>query len=526
MRESSRDKGYVLSAGTLLHSSYRIDRVLGEGGFAVIYLCTNIRTGSTAAIKEYFPSGLAKREYQQDLFCVQPYRQCTTEFEKGYRHFLEEARILRECQNLQGIVTVHDLFEENQTAYIVMEYIEGPTLEQYVLANGPMSAQETIDLILPLIRSLEYVHKKGLIHRDISPDNLILGMDNRLHLIDFGAAGMKQSYNKDNQTVILKKGFAPPEQYLASGNIGAWSDIYALCATMYFAISGHAPMAAIDRLQRDDLQPLTSYGDIPAQTAAVIERGLSLHQADRYKTMEKLQSALEHPETAEEALENSRTLLDPALPAEKQQLFAAHAPEPESRFRKNRIVRTGGIFLFVVVTAAIVWYLSAGRNNNGTPLASAVPTYSAASSAIPASPETTYAAPKLCTMTRVTGMKLSRAKKRIRSVDPSIRIRITKQYSSSAAKGRVLSQSIQKGTVFNAGTVSQMTLIVSRGKAPATPKPVVTSPAVTRSTGSDSHNTAKTKSNSKTTATAKPRSQKAGDFQVKNKPSKDSFEIE
>ena len=530
MQDPSAYDGYTLPVNHLLHQTYRIDRVLGEGGFAIIYQCTDIINGMSVAVKEYFPSGLAKREQKQDLFVVQPLGQNKIEFEKGHRHFLKEAQILKECHNLPGIVTVYDFFEENRTAYIVMEYIEGLTLEQYVHTNGVFTYSEILELLLPLIHSLEKIHEKGLIHRDISPDNLILGLDNQLHLIDFGAATMKQiDYNRRQTTIILKKGYAPPEQYLSSGNMGSWSDIYALCATIYFAVSGQTPVSAIDRMQRDTLRPLSDFTDISPQNSSIIERGLSLHTADRYKTIRDFSYALEHPESAE----NCKTVIElsPAA-ADAQRLpeqTAANSPKHSlaTLFRHSQ----KGILILLIMCLVIggTLYLTGTRSPFRQRVVSVDPatpsdTNSASSTYRPqaASPSESPAisgTPVVLTMKKLTGLSQKAARSKIHKLDPSIQIRVEKKYHSTVKKGRVISQSVKTGTIFNTGSINRITLTVSRGA-----KPVVHR---TTSSGSDSGHTATKQpvTTAKPAATSKA-SKNNSDFQVQNKPKKNTFEID
>lgn len=480
MQEAPIAEDYTLPAGTILHTMYRIEQILGRGGFAIIYKCVNLSTGETAAVKEYFPSSLATRRRRQGFFCVQPFEKNAAEFQTGHRHFLEEARILKECRDLPGIVTVYDFFEENQTAYIVMEYIEGLTLEQYIQTNGVLSASEMLELLLPLLHSLKKIHEKGLIHRDISPNNMILGMDNKLHLIDFGAAKIKPAHPGRQQTIILKKGYAPPEQYMASGNIGAWSDIYALCATIYYALSGQTPIPAIDRLQKNPPQEFTIFDSIPMQLAGVIERGLALQPAERYKTMEDFIYALEHPES----VENGNTIIESA------------SGDNKTFHRRSRtalislcaaVLATGGLLyafrgssapgtVSTVPTAVPMAVKSSSPALTDTALSDTSAPGTPAPAASPAS-----TVPALLTMDNVTGLSQKKAKKKIRALDSSIKIRIKKKYDTTQTKGRVISQSIAEGTVFNAGSLPQITLTISRGTKPAghsrnTAAPAGTSP--------------------------------------------------
>lgn len=495
---------YALPAGSILHDSYRIEQLLGKGGFAIIYQATELSTGNIVAIKEYFPSNLAKREYEQDLFFVQPLSVSIREFESGHAHFLEEARILKECRDLPGIVQVYDFFEEHQTAYIILEYIDGPTLEQYVSANGVISAAELFELFLPLLHSLKQVHEKGLIHRDISPDNLILGMDNRLYLIDFGAAKEPLYDQSGNHTIILKNGYAPPEQYQASGNIGTWSDIYALCATMYFALSAHAPVSALERLQNQPFIPLSARISISPHIAGVIERGLSLNPADRYKTAESLHYAFMHPEDSEQ----NHTVIDLSAP-EKTTPF-------NKRFLSSRhILPLLTLLLLLLLGCGIFFGRSLPRRSEPSV------------QSVESSPNTASAAPEpaaVLTMENVIGLTTKNAKKRINHLDPALQIKTRKAHTDTP-RGHVCDQSIAEGTTFYAGSITSITLTISQGSKKKVTKisahPVQTQKVTTERP----KNTPIHTKTPKPPKTAKGKKQDK-DFQIITKPKNNSFEIE
>ena len=497
MQDSSITGDYTLPVGSILHNTYRIEQVLGKGGFAIIYQCTDLSTQNTIAIKEYFPSNLAKRECCQDLFFVQPFSATTKEFQSGHAHFLKEASILKEFRNLPGIVTVYDIFEEHNTAYIVMEYIDGPTLEQYVQTNGVLSAQEILELLFPLLRSLKKIHDKGLIHRDISPDNIILGLDNQLHLIDFGAAKMKSFDRKQQHTIILKKNYAPPEQYQISGNIGTWSDVYALCATIYFAISGHAPVPAIERLQNTPLKPISHYVNVSAHIASVIERGLSLQPSDRYKNMDDLYYAMKHPE----ALENHNTVIE--IKEGKKVSF---------RNLMHIFKRPLWVVLIVFCITGGTMYVM--QNTEKIQLTKK-PKHPATTQASATTTEEATESPDVLTMQSVIGLKQQNAEKIIHSLDPSVQIKIKQSYDTKIKKGYVIKQSVTDGTMFNAGTIAEITLTVSRGKK-------TTSENSTGSTtqAEKAQSSVSPKSNA-TTDTNKIKK----DFQIDNKNHKNKFEI-
>lgn len=503
MQDTPITGDYALPAGSILNHSYRIEQILGKGGFAIIYQATELATGNIVAIKEYFPSDLAKRVDKQDLFYVQPLPSCAREFASGHAHFLEEARILKECQELPGIVHVYDFFKEHHTAYLIMEYIDGPTLEQYVSANGVLSASELLDLFLPLLRSLKMLHEKGLIHRDISPDNLILGMDNRLTLIDFGAAKERFLASPKNHTIILKKSYAPPEQYQSSGNIGTWSDIYALCATMYFALSGHAPVPALERLQNVAFVPLSALVSISPHIASVLERGLSLNPADRYKTAEQLSYALTHPEAAEQ----NHTVID--LPA------SAKMPFFKQRHRSPKRLPAFLLLLVLLLFSGGMVLLTNHYKALQERTAKKVAVSSTTSS------NTTESANRL-TMGNVIGLTEQKAKEKINLLDPALQIKVENAYRKDTKKGYVCDQSIAYGTTFYAGSIASITLTVSLGQ-----KEEKTTEHTTESLNQPEKTT-------KTPATTEAARQKKTteaatkdqDFQIKTKPKSNSFEIE
>lgn len=292
MYKDSLNMRHALVPSACLKHRYIIMDVLGEGGFGITYSGRDKTTEKHVAIKEYFPSGLAIRTEQADDFLLCPVSGKKEElFLHGRQRFLNEAKILKEFQHLESIVSVYDVFEENNTAYIVMEYIEGLTLGQYIEENGCLRFAELVPLITPVMQDLSAVHKKKLIHQDISPDNLILGIDNRLHLIDFGAAS-HENISGGQHTVILKAGYAPPEQYISDSRTGAWIDVYALCATMYFALTGSPPSEAIHRLEQESLEfPDTVTDMLPWQKAA-LEKGLHIRMSRRFCNMEELYDAI------------------------------------------------------------------------------------------------------------------------------------------------------------------------------------------------------------------------------------------
>ncbi len=298
MEQNEHQTTRALPTGTILSHKYIINNVIGEGGFGITYSCTlkNAPSSETIyAVKEYYPDNAAHRSSDKNGYFIQPYIGKQDIFEKGKKHFLREAGILSKFSYLPHIVSIDDIFEENGTIYIVMDYIDGITMKQYVEDNEPLTIDELSTLITPVMRDISEIHKSGLLHRDISPDNLILGTDNMLHLIDFGSASYENVGENELKTVILKSGFAPPEQYTATGKAGAWTDVYGICATMYYSLTGFIPNESILRLQKDDLPSLSDHFGTSSWKTDVIMKGLNLHPADRYQTMDELYQAFVIP---------------------------------------------------------------------------------------------------------------------------------------------------------------------------------------------------------------------------------------
>ena len=241
---------------TILNGKYLVGKVLGEGGFGITYLGWDINLELMVAIKEYYPNGFVTREscgYDNTVTVLSGYR--AEYFAKGLEKFVDEARRLAKFWGLPGIVAVKDYFPENKTAYIVMEFVEGKTLMAMLRENGgSLPAGQVFQMMEPVMESLETVHEAGLIHRDISPDNIMVDAKGRVKLLDFGAARSFISDSEKSLSVMLKPGYAPEEQYRSRGKQGPWTDVYSLCATMYRAITGGVPLESLDRMAEDTLK--------------------------------------------------------------------------------------------------------------------------------------------------------------------------------------------------------------------------------------------------------------------------------
>ena len=285
-----------LPPGTMLMNRYLVGRVLGEGGFGITYIGCDIRLELRVAIKEYYPVDKVNRNaaVSSELvsYSLGPAREG---FERGKKKFLKEARTMAKMDKQQVIVNVKDFFETNNTAYIVMEYIEGTNFTELVAQRGGrIPPQELLPTIEPLFKALSTLHKTGLIHRDISPENLMLE-NGRVRLIDFGCARETEPGN-ETLTITLKHGYAPIEQYQQKGQ-GTWTDVYALCGTIYYCLVGKKPPQALDRIGGENslILPSKLGVAITHNQEKALMKGLNLSPRGRFQTMEELHSALYFP---------------------------------------------------------------------------------------------------------------------------------------------------------------------------------------------------------------------------------------
>lgn len=284
--------GLHLPPGTELQTRYRVGRILGQGGFGATYLGWDDRLQVKVAVKEYYPSNLIARA--PDGSGVLPFSDDhARSFGAGLSRFLEEARLLARLREVKEIVGVQDFFEENATAYIVMELLEGYTFKRYVAENGGrIECRRALGVLAPIAKALQTVHDQGLVHRDISPDNIFLTSTGERKLLDFGAARHAAGHDP-NFTVILKPGYAPPEQYAQDSRQGPWTDVYAMCATLYCAVTGRPPPNATDRFVNDSVPRPSAIGvDLPPAFETALLKGLSMRWQDRPQSMRELLKAL------------------------------------------------------------------------------------------------------------------------------------------------------------------------------------------------------------------------------------------
>ena len=284
---------HQLLPGTLLAKRFRIERVLAEGGFGIIYVGRDLNLEMTVAIKEYYPFGFASRNHTYSEEVTSSNEEGLQTFEKGKEDFLKEARAMARFSVEPGIVTVRDFFTENNTAYIVMDYLDGETLKTWLEENDPMPVEKALNLMRPIMAALSRIHEEGLIHRDISPDNIMMLKDNRITLLDFGAARNASLTKERDLTIMIKRGYAPEEQYRSKGNQGPWTDVYALCATIYRCITGIKPDESIERVYNDQLKRPSQLGIfITKNQEDTLMKGLAIFQKNRIQTIDELEEHL------------------------------------------------------------------------------------------------------------------------------------------------------------------------------------------------------------------------------------------
>jgi len=291
---------YHLFPGTVLANRYIVGTVLGAGGFGVTYKCWDSVLNVVVAIKEHYPAYFVQRvPGARDVIVYDGNKR--KEYMDSLERFLEEARNTALFQN-PNIVHVDNFFEENGTAYIVMEFLEGISLKEYLKQNGGKLSPENLDHItLPVISGLRAIHEKGFIHRDVSPDNIFLTNGGGVKLIDFGAARFSDGEKERTRSIILKPGYAPPEQYQTKSLQGPWTDIYALAATIYRAVTGVVPTESVNRfseefVKKKDLlqEPKELDPAIPDYLNNTIMKGMAIEPGLRFQNVDEFEAAYLH----------------------------------------------------------------------------------------------------------------------------------------------------------------------------------------------------------------------------------------
>jgi len=362
--EKIQNASHQLPAGTVLKEQYLIGRVLGQGGFGITYLGWDMYLDIPVAIKEYYPNGAVMRESSVNMEVASCGGDIGVRFRNNKERFLREAKMLARFSQVPEIVQIRNFFLANNTAYIVMEYVEGITLKQYVQKKGgKLSIQETFGILRPVMEALCKVHKSGLVHRDISPDNIMMLPGGGAKLLDFGAvrdvgdADANKGLTKSTEA-ILKQGYAPIEQYQSRGSLGPWTDVYALCATIYYCLTGQVPPEAPERLLNEpELDIRSLVPELSKHQEAVLKRGMELRTEKRIASMDELCEELFRKE-------------EPAKPREQKNTPRKQTNEDNKKPDMHRIVI--GVLAALVVIVVILLASGGGADTEDPVLPSDV----------------------------------------------------------------------------------------------------------------------------------------------------------
>lgn len=306
---TTAEESYYMEPGTILNKHYIVGKVIGTGGFGTTYIGWDYELGRKVAIKEYLPKEFSTRVKGAEDITVYPGEK-EEQFQAGIEKFIEEAGRLVKFKSIPGIVKFYNCFEENKTAYIIMEYLEGETLKEYLVRNREERLDtDTVYCAMPygearkimdsLLDALEAVHKEGIIHRDIAPDNVFITKEGNVKLIDFGSSRFATTRHSRSLTVLIKEGYAPQEQYRSRGDQGPWTDVYSVAATFYTMVTGRIPQDAMEREGNDEVKPPSKLGvkGIPKHVENAVMNALNRKIEDRTQSCEEFKEQLSDENT-------------------------------------------------------------------------------------------------------------------------------------------------------------------------------------------------------------------------------------
>lgn len=278
---------HALKTGTILCGRYLVGRVLGQGGFGITYVGYDLKLEILVAVKEYYSAWFASRDGSRSNELSWHFTDTQRQnWQAGVGHFLTEAKKMAKLDGVAGMVRVRDSFERNQTAYIVMDYVQGTPLRQYFMQHGKQNCRQAVKMLLPIMQSLEIMHAKGLIHRDISPDNLMIqkdGRETKVLLLDFGASMDMRRLSEETVPLVVKKGYSAPEQYMQSERPGSFTDVYAMAAVLYFCITGKEVPEAVGRVMDTDELFMKEVKN--KKVRDILTRALAVKPEDRIQSM-------------------------------------------------------------------------------------------------------------------------------------------------------------------------------------------------------------------------------------------------
>lgn len=309
-----------LLPGTLLHNRYIVGVALGVGGFGITYKCLDTKIGGICAIKEYFPANFALRTNATKFVSVA--EQNLERYNKIMKRFVEEAELVKSLKH-RNVITIYDSFFENNTAYYVMEYCDGIDLRRYTNNfSRRLEYDEGMNLLYQIMNGLEYIHSKGILHRDIAPDNIYVTKNNSVKILDFGSARSEMDQFNRELSVIVKVGYAPIEQYGGRGKQGPYTDIYALGATFYHLFTSRIPIESTQRVAEDNLEEFSRLRpDLPDNLKYCIEKSMELTTAKRISNIAEMKSIL--------GLSNASVRMSKEQPPVKQPPIKPPQPNPQ-----------------------------------------------------------------------------------------------------------------------------------------------------------------------------------------------------
>ena len=324
LAENEKKFPVALRAGTVLNDRYIIGRVLGQGGFGITYLALDTQLNAKVAIKEFMPNDIATRIGTTVSVAMDTK---SGEFAYGAERFQEEARTLAKFIGNPNIAAVTSYFDENDTSYFVMDYIEGISFKTYIANHGgKISVEETLNVMIPVLRALTAVHAEGFIHRDVTPDNIYITKDGMVKLLDFGSARYSIGDKSKSLDVILKVGYAPKEQYIRRSRQGPFTDVYSCAACFYAAITGFLPPESLERMDHDELVPVSQCGiEIPEYLDKAILKGLAVQPEDRFQNAQEFLDAIESQQVVEVPVSGGAAAPTPEKKKIKPALIAAIA---------------------------------------------------------------------------------------------------------------------------------------------------------------------------------------------------------
>ena len=496
-----KDVPHHLIPGTVLQNKYLVGASIGEGGFGITYVGLDLNLNLKIAVKEFYPNGFANRNNKATNNITINYQNEGEYFKNGRSQFLREAQSLAKFSKEKGIVDVRDYFTENNTAYIIMEYVDGQTLSELVRKGRVFEAESIFTLMLPIMRSLEKMHSENIIHRDIAPDNIKVTEDGSLKLMDFGSARYFAGAQKKTMSVLLKPGFAPYEQYTSNGNQGPWTDVYGICATIYKCITDCIPTDSLNRARLDTLKKPSELGiRISAPLQKVLMYGLAVYPENRCPNMSKLiqltEAALRNemvqtdeppvpkfdinrmkkPDDSERTTAPLHRTYGDSYNNQKPQEDLYSNKKRADRMQKNqqngaqrKKKNAGLIAAIVIISVLIVGILAAMaaifiiNNNSKNETAASTSAETAKTTEAPKTEAPTTAKPtekQTVTVTDVSAKKLSDAKSELEKL--GLKVDTEYEESSEVAEGYVIRQSIQSGREVNKGDT--IMLFVSSGK--------------------------------------------------------------